>query len=275
MKKMISLIALALFGVACASQPVPAPAPTAEYKETVPGYVPSEPGRDPAQATLEYIREGQSAPLKSCGGNDGKATLFRSGRDGKLYVRVENIECASWTSKKIGYRIEKLDRDRDGDHGSLIPVDESDSGWHELVVGSKNFINLYKDSLPTGNTKGDIVRFYIPARKVMLDLYFKQKAAPQPLPSCGGNVRAQINADRSVSVIFDDVQRCNVVDFVEANGDRSVDFGPYQLQDRRDGLGGSYTISKKLVDVGTNGITMRVMRVGSGEDRIHLRFFGL
>lgn len=272
MKKIVSLIALGLFAAACTSQPV---APTsAEYGTSAPAYT-SESGRDPAQATMEYIREGQSAPLRSCGGNDGRATLYRSGRDGKLYVRVENIECASWTSKKMGYQVQKLDRDLDGDHSSLIPVDENDSGWHELVVGSKNFINLYKDSLPTGNTKGDIVRFYIPARKVILDLYFKQKTNPQPLPSCGGTVRAQINADRTVAVIFDDVQRCNVVDFVDANGDRTVDYGPYQLQDRREGLGGSYTISKKLVEFGVNGITMRVSRIGGGEDRIHLRFFGL
>ena len=225
-----------------------------------------------ADSSPDYISEGQSTKLENCGGRDGVGTLFRHS-NGKLYFKAENMECASWATKLDGYQnIEKLGKDVDGDRGAFIPVDENVPGWHEIVIGSEGYIKLYRAGQPTGGKKGDVVRFYVPARKVVLDLVFRANTSPQPLPSCQGNVLAKINPDRSVSVIFDGVKRCEVVDFVEANGTRNVNFGPYKIDDEKKH---SYTISPKLVDFGVNGITMRIFRVGGGEDRILLRFFGI
>lgn len=249
-------------------------ATTGSYRAEEPAQVASE-NRNPASTSFpDYISEnsGQTT-LTNCGqGGAGSAKLRRIG--GTLYIEVSNMSCASYASSRDGYLVHKLDKELDGGHGGLIEVDESITGWRTVILGSANFIKKYAvDPQSVGNTKGDIIKFYIQPQKVLLDLTWgSSDTYPHVLARCGGTVKAQINSDRSLSVVFKGVRYCQQFALRSVNGGTVGKV--YTLQDQGFDHGGSFTISPKDIDWGKNEIEMSVYSTFVAEDLIHLRVNG-
>lgn len=268
-KRMSAVLALAAFAFGCAHDPMATPptddSPSPAWNQ------PAGDHRHPSSDTFQYISEGQTKKLSSCGGHDGYARLTRTG-SGQLVMQLRNIDCAQWTSKTMHYATQDLNYDQGSkQHWADVPVDETASGWHRLIVGSKNYMSYvsYGDN-PPASMKGDIVDFYVPARPVTLDLIGTGKSSRMTLHSCGGSVEAKIDSNGAVNVVFRDVANCSGFELLSNDGQ------PLNYQKDLDVQGGSYggsrSIPKKFVDEGHNGITARVFRYGGGEDRIFLRF---
>lgn len=203
-----------------------------------------------ADVGVDYIfAGGPAANLEKCGGRDGSARLVRTATG--LVLSVRNIDCAWYSTAFSGGKQHLL-----GSQNNFyidLPVREDIPGFHQVTIGSERYFDN-----PGPNSKGDIIRFFVPPQVVVLDLNSRSATRDQRLSACGGTVRAQIN-NGAVNLVFRDVAHCNMFDIVGANGE-SLSYQANQLDDRGETYGGGRTIPKRYMEAGHNSITLRVYR---------------
>lgn len=95
------------------------------------------------------------------------------------------------------------------------------------------------------------------------------------LPSCGGEVSMKITGQGQVTLKFDNVTQCSNFDILGANG-QAIDYPNKKLQGKEGDRSGSFSLPKRLVDFGFNGIIV-VLKSNSGkhDDVIKASFLGL
>jgi hypothetical protein len=217
--------------------------------------------RTPAADTAtDVIREnGPRVNLEKCGGRDGSARMVRNST-GDLFLRIEKMDCGYYKTMFMSQEA-KLNGSQ-GSFGIDIPVDEDVPGWHTLTFGSKNYFNN-----PKPGSKADILRFYVPARTVVVNLVWDGSQPPQRIPHCGGTVEGKIN-NGTVNLIFRKVENCNQLKV--SNG---VDSKSYPLNAQGEYFGGSFSVPKNMVDLGANTVNL-YLNGARHEARVQAKFIG-
>ena len=94
------------------------------------------------------------------------------------------------------------------------------------------------------------------------------------LPSCGGTVELDVTYG-NVNLIFRNVENCSNFDILSSGGD-SVDYPNKKLQEQGRGRGGSFTLPRRVLDFGLNGVQV-VVKSNSGKtnDYVFVQFLAL
>lgn len=98
------------------------------------------------------------------------------------------------------------------------------------------------------------------------------------LPDCGGTVKiteSHSGGSDQVNVSFRDVVNCSNFDILSANGE-AIRYPNQKLGGQNRSRAGSFTLPKKLIDVGANSINVVVRsNTGTTSDRIRVQFLDL
>jgi len=184
----------------------------------------------------------------------GQAELIKESGQFKLWVhdtQCSNIKIGDFVSEKIP----------GSGNDRAIKVNLNTPGWHHVSIVSNK-----------GN--GSSISIEVPPQYVVLNLLGDRdgKTAPQGLPSCGGTVRAQINRDGTLAVIFSGVNTslCNKFDILSNDGDK-LDYDTKTFPNGSPG----YTIPPKFIRWDNDqGILLSVYHPFAGNERILVRFSG-
>lgn len=261
--KKILMSALTVAGLMSCTTPKPV-----GWEENHPG---TEKFRDPAADTdTDILAVGGQVKLEKCGGNDGVARMVN--QNGRIVIYAKNLECSKYQDDEMRVS-QRMTEDR-GKFTLAYTVDESKPGWHELEIGSKNYFDANASERRTRDYKADIIKFYVAPRVVVLDLYGSgAETYDYELKGCKGTIHAKRGKDSSVNVIIENITRCNTFDIVRANGD-NLDYSGRPIDHMGEGSSNSFTIPRRFIDFGANGVELRLYRRGSNQygDRVLVRF---
>jgi len=261
--KKILISAFAIVGVMGCSTPKPV-----GWEENHSG---TEKFRDPAADTdTDTLALGGQVKLEKCGGKDGVARMIN--QNGQTMIYAKNLECSKYQDDEM--RTSKR-MTEDGEKFTLAyEVDTDKPGWHELEIGSKNYFDASSSDRRSHEFKADIIRFYVPPRVVILDLYGSgAETYDYDLKGCKGKIYAKRAKDYSVNIIIKDVTRCNTFDIVRANGE-DLDYSNQPIRHLGENSSNSFSIPKKFIEFGANGVELRLYKRGSNQygDRVLVRF---
>ena len=227
-------------------------------------------GFDPSPDNVEQDRMGvshtvlqerggrSSAPLERC---HGKATLGRE--NGQLMLHITGAGCSNVITK---YGIQKL-RGKGNTNRSIDVAFDSSPGWHQVTIGSIEFVNKQGTS---GN--GDNFYVYIPTQAVSLNLNSSGVTRDYHLPNCNGAIRAKIS--QGVVNLIVAQSTCAYFDIVANDGSTiKYDARPFPAQSR--GYGGSFAIPARFYRVDGNGnnyVQIRLYTPYFYEDRVAVSF---
>jgi hypothetical protein len=234
MKRMISILALALFS-------------SASFAGTV------------------YIDESEIASLPDCGGT---VQTKSNGSNSKIVVHFRNVvNCSNFDILKangssVKYPNQKLDGENRARRGEFtIPTDLIDRGNNtlRLVIQSNSkktsdtIVVKFRQQSGSAGESGTKSRF-----TVRPDDYKR-------LESCGGSLEVNTKGGQ-LNLVFSDVRYCSNFDILKANGD-VVDYKIQKLDASDKQYGpwfGSRTIPSRFIDWGRNEVIV-VVKSNSGK----------
>jgi hypothetical protein len=92
------------------------------------------------------------------------------------------------------------------------------------------------------------------------------------LGECGGVVQTKVSNYTQLNIVFSDVSQCSNFDIISANGE-SVDYPNMKLQGQNGSRSGSFTLPKRVIDIGGNTVRVRLKsNSGKTSDLIVINF---
>lgn len=254
---LVALLAVSFFG--CAHSPS-SDAP--KNNEMAMTEAPEVPMRTPA-ADVEMYTLSESRPSVNFERCKGTASLTRVGD--RLTLQIRGSNCANLVIN--GNEEHKLGGTGSDDRFIDVNFNEETDRTVKVTIASNKYID-------TNGAKGNADIFFIRVKAripmTTLNLKWSGDTAEYRLQRCGGTVEAKI-ANRTLNVIFRDMQYCNLFDILSNEGS-SLSYDSKPVQRQGNGFGGSFSIPKKFVDYGTNAVIVQVYSVSGAKERVKLLF---
>lgn len=224
MKKIISLLALSMFGLSSA------------FAGTV------------------YVDANDYASLPSCGGVV-QTKIANAGTQLNLVFsnvsQCSNFDIVTANGTRVNYPNQKLDGKNQDRYGSFtIPSSLIDFGSNTIRVQIQSNSGAHSDTIVVS------VRATGDDSSSKSATTYMSSTAVSSLSACGGVVQTKVS-NGQLNIIFKNVTDCSNFDIVKSNGDR-VDYPNMKLQGVQGARAGSFTLPKSVIEFGFNTVRVQL-----------------